>query len=92
MRPLQQLRQLSNAGRDLPRLILRHEIRCGTRLPGSDTNRHTPPQNDCVADGTGDPAIFLDGPRRWEVALGHGSDCTHRRAQNDPQARLTSGS
>ena len=30
LRPFQQLRQTGDAGRDLPRLIFGHEIRCGT--------------------------------------------------------------
>ena len=39
------------------RFAAAHLCRAPTR------SRHTPPQNDCVADDTGDPAIFLDGPR-----------------------------
>ncbi len=63
--PLQQLRQLGDAGCDLSRFILRHEICCctSTRLRLEIDVSHGKVVG--VADDIGDAPILLDGPGRW---------------------------
>jgi len=78
LRPLQLLRQLGYACRDLTRLVLRHEHRrtSARLLLGVDIG-------DCkvvsVTDDIGDSAILLDGPGCGEAALWHESNYTPAR-------------
>ena len=81
-RPLQQLRQLSDAGRDLSCLILRHEICCctSTRLRLEIDVSHGKVIG--VADDIGDAAIFLDGPGRWKSGARSLWRCRFRRSRS----------
>src|SRR6185437_5720059 len=77
-RPLQQLRQLRDTGRDLPRFVFRHETCCGAstglRLEVDVCYRKVVR----IADDVGDAAIFLDGPWCGKAAFWHGSDISSR--------------
>jgi hypothetical protein len=67
----EQLRQLGDTGRDLPRLILRHEIRrsaparCGFKVDKSDREAVAIPYNEAGIIG------FVEGPGRRESTIGH---------------------
>ena len=83
-------RQLGDAVRDLPRLILRHQIRrsASTRL------RFEVDVSDCKVVGVADvetySAIFLDGSGWREAALGHVRH-TVPSAMNDQEHSLSTG-
>jgi hypothetical protein len=73
LRPLQQLRQLGDAGCDFSRFIFGHEIRRGTsaRLRFEVDTRHGEIVG--VAHDVGDAAILFDSPWRRKTALWHGA-------------------
>jgi hypothetical protein len=85
---LQQLRQLGDTGRNLPRFILRHEIRRSTSSGLIFKIDVSHGEVVGVADDVGDAAIFLDGPL-WETAIGLFGHDRDLRAATRADHRLT---
>ena len=71
LRSAKQVRQLGDAGRDLSRLVLRHQA--GRCAPSRFIGEIDVGDRELVgiADDVRDAAIFLDGPRCREAAIGH---------------------